>query len=111
VVTIAAVDGESAQKATDMILRIIEEAEVGKIYLGTVRKIVDFGAFVEILPGMDGLVHISQLAPHRVASVTDEISEGEQILVKVLEIDRQGKIRLSRKDAMAEQADKDQLTS
>jgi polyribonucleotide nucleotidyltransferase len=111
VVTIAAVDGESAQKATEMILRIVEEAEIGKIYLGTVRKIVDFGAFVEILPGMDGLVHISQLAPHRVASVTDEISEGEQILVKVLEIDRQGKIRLSRKDAMAEQADKDQLTS
>jgi polyribonucleotide nucleotidyltransferase len=111
VVTIAAVDGESAQKATDMIMRLVEEAEVGKIYLGTVRKIVDFGAFVEILPGMDGLVHISQLAPHRVASVTDEISEGEQILVKVLEIDRQGKIRLSRKDAMAEQADKDQLTS
>jgi polyribonucleotide nucleotidyltransferase len=111
VVTIAAVDGESAKKANDMILRIIEEAEVGKIYLGTVRKIVDFGAFVEILPGMDGLVHISQLAPHRVASVSDEISEGEQILVKVLEIDRQGKIRLSRKDAMAEQAEKDQLTS
>jgi len=111
VVTIAAVDGESAKKATDMIMRIVEEAEIGKIYLGTVRKIVDFGAFVEILPGMDGLVHISQLAPHRVASVTDEISEGEQILVKVLEIDRQGKIRLSRKDAMAEQADKDQLTS
>ena len=111
VVTIAAVDGESAQKAMDMVQRIVEEAEVGKIYLGTVRKIVDFGAFVEILPGMDGLVHISQLAPHRVASVTDEISEGEQILVKVLEIDRQGKIRLSRKDAMAEQADKDQLTS
>ena len=111
VVTIAAVDGESAQKATDMIMRIVEEAEVGKIYLGTVRKIVDFGAFVEILPGMDGLVHISQLAPHRVASVTDEISEGEQILVKVLEIDRQGKIRLSRKDAMAEQIGKDQLTS
>lgn len=111
VVTIAAVDGESAQKAMDMVLRIVEEAEIGKIYLGTVRKIVDFGAFVEILPGMDGLVHISQLAPHRVASVTDEISEGEQILVKVLEIDRQGKIRLSRKDAMAEQTDKDQLTS
>ncbi|MDT3778469.1 polyribonucleotide nucleotidyltransferase [Nitrospira sp. MA-1] len=111
VVTIAAVDGESAQKAMDMVQRIVEEAEIGKIYLGTVRKIVDFGAFVEILPGMDGLVHISQLAPHRVASVTDEISEGEQILVKVLEIDRQGKIRLSRKDAMAEQTDKDQLTS
>ena len=76
--------------------------EPGKIYLGTVRKIVDFGAFVEILPNVDGLVHISQLAPHRVKSVADEISEGEQVLVKVLEVDRQGKIRLSRKDAMAQ---------
>jgi polyribonucleotide nucleotidyltransferase len=79
--------------------------------LGTVKKIVDFGAFVEILPNMDGLVHISQLAPHRVESVAEEISEGEQILVKVLEIDRQGKIRLSRKEAMAEQAEKDQSSS
>ncbi len=111
VVTIAAVDEESAQKAMDMVQRLVEEAEVGKIYLGTVRKIVDFGAFVEILPNMDGLVHISQLAPHRVNSVADEISEGEQILVKVLEIDRQGKIRLSRKEAMAEQSQKNELTS
>ncbi len=111
IVTIAAVDEESAQKAMDMVQRLVEEAEVGKIYLGTVRKIVDFGAFVEILPNLDGLVHISQLAPHRVNSVADEISEGEQILVKVLEIDRQGKIRLSRKEAMAEQSQKDELTS
>ena len=90
---------------------MVEEAEIGKIYLGTVKKIVEFGAFVEILPNMDGLVHISQLAPHRVQSVTDEISEGEQILVKVLEIDRQGKIRLSRKEAMAEQAENDQAST
>jgi polyribonucleotide nucleotidyltransferase len=69
---------------------------------------MDFGAFVEILPNTDGLVHISQLAPHRVQSVSDEVAEGEQILVKVLEIDRQGKIRLSRKEAMAEQAGEDQ---
>jgi len=103
-VTIAAVDGESAEKAKEMINRLVEEVEPGKIYLGTVRKIVDFGAFVEILPNVDGLVHISQLAPHRVQAVSDEISEGEQILVKVLEVDRQGKIRLSRKEAMGESA-------
>jgi len=103
-VTIAAVDGESADKAKEMINRLVEEVEPGKIYLGTVRKIVDFGAFVEILPNVDGLVHISQLAPHRVQAVSDEISEGEQILVKVIEVDRQGKIRLSRKDAMGESA-------
>jgi polyribonucleotide nucleotidyltransferase len=68
--------------------------------MGTVRKIMDFGAFVEILPGTDGLVHISQLAPHRVKAVSDEVKEGDQIMVKVLEIDKQGKIRLSRKEAM-----------
>ncbi len=102
-ITIAAVDEQSAQKAKDMIHRLTEEVEVGKIYLGTVRKIMDFGAFVEILPGTDGLVHISQLAPRRVQAVSEEVSEGEQILVKVLEVDRQGKIRLSRKEAMAAQ--------
>ena len=95
----------------DIVLSLVEEAEIGKIYLGTVRKIVEFGAFVEILPNMDGLVHISQLAPHRVQSVADEISEGEQILVKVLEIDRQGKIRLSRKEAMAEQTENEQAST
>ncbi|MDA2911169.1 polyribonucleotide nucleotidyltransferase [Nitrospiraceae bacterium AH_259_D15_M11_P09] len=103
-ISIAAVDEQSAQKAKDMIHRLTEEVEVGKIYLGTVRKIMDFGAFVEILPGTDGLVHISQLASRRVNAVSEEVSEGEQILVKVLEVDRQGKIRLSRKEAMAAQA-------
>jgi len=102
-ITIAAVDEQSAQKAKDMIHRLTEEVEVGKIYLGTVRKIMDFGAFVEILPGTDGLVHISQLAHRRVNAVSEEVSEGEQILVKVLEVDRQGKIRLSRKEAMPAQ--------
>ena len=99
-VSIAAVDEASAEKAKEAIGRIIEEVEIGKLYLGTVRKIMDFGAFVEILPGTDGLVHISQLAHHRVKAVADEVSEGDQIMVKVLEIDRQGKIRLSRKEAM-----------
>ncbi len=105
-VTIAAVDEASANRAIDMVNRLTEEVEVGKIYQGTVRKIVDFGAFVEILPNVDGLVHISQLAQHRVQSVSDELAEGEKIMVKVLEVDRQGKVRLSRKDAVsdAEQA-------
>ena len=100
VVTIASVDSASLEKAKEMVNRIVEEVEVGKTYLGTVRKIMDFGAFVEVLPGTDGLVHISQLAHHRVKSVADEVSEGDQILVKVLEVDRQGKIRLSRKETM-----------
>jgi polyribonucleotide nucleotidyltransferase len=100
VVTIASVDEASLEKAKEMIGRIVEEVEVGKTYLGTVRKIMDFGAFVEVLPGTDGLVHISQLAHHRVKSVADEVAEGDQILVKVLEVDRQGKIRLSRKETM-----------
>ncbi len=100
IVTIAAVDEASAKKAIAIVERLTEEVEIGKLYLGTVRKIVDFGAFVEILPGTDGLVHISQLAHHRVKAVSDELAEGDQIMVKVLEIDKQGKIRLSRKEAM-----------
>ncbi|MFQ5991026.1 MAG: S1 RNA-binding domain-containing protein, partial [Nitrospiraceae bacterium] len=100
-IVIAASDEASAKKAIGMIDRLTEEVEVGKIYMGTVRKIMDFGAFVEILPGTDGLVHISQLAHQRVKTVSDEVSEGDQVLVKVLEIDKQGKIRLSRKEAMA----------
>ena len=99
-VTVASNDEASALKAIDIIKRITEEVEIGKIYLGTVRKIMDFGAFVEVLPGTDGLVHISQLAHHRVKAVSDEVKEGDEIMVKVLEIDKQGKIRLSRKEAM-----------
>jgi polyribonucleotide nucleotidyltransferase len=70
------------------------------LYLGKVKKIMDFGAFVEVLPGVDGLVHISQLAHQRVNAVTDVVKEGDEFLVKVLDVDRQGKIRLSRKEAM-----------
>src|SRR5213080_2701415 len=99
-ISIAAVDEASAKKAIEMINRLTEEVEIGKVYLGTVRKIMDFGAFVEILPGTDGLVHISQLAHHRVKAVSDEVTEGDQIMVKVLEVDKQGKIRLSRKETM-----------
>jgi polyribonucleotide nucleotidyltransferase len=101
-VRIASVDEEAAKKAIEMVQRIAAEAEIGKIYKGTVRKIVEFGAFVEILPGTDGLVHISQLAPERVRKVSDVLKEGDEVMVKVLEIDRQGKIRLSRKEALEE---------
>lgn len=101
-VTIASSDEAASKKAVEMVQRIAAEAEVGKIYKGTVRKIVDFGAFVEILPGTDGLIHISQLAPERVRRVSDILKEGDEVMVKVLEIDRQGKIRLSRKEALQE---------
>jgi polyribonucleotide nucleotidyltransferase len=83
-----------------MVKWLTEEAEVGKIYRGTVKKIVDFGAFVEILPGTEGLLHISQIAKERVAKVTDILQEGDEVMVKVLEVDKQGKIRLSRKEAL-----------
>jgi len=79
---------------------LTEEAEVGKIYRGTVKKIVDFGAFVEILPGTEGLLHISQIAKERIAKVTDVLQEGDEVMVKVLEVDKSGKIRLSRKEAL-----------
>jgi polyribonucleotide nucleotidyltransferase len=102
-VYVASADGVSMQKAIDRIRGITAEAEVGKIYRGTVRKIVDFGAFVEIFPGTDGLVHISQLADERVRKVSDVLKEGDVIPVKVLEVDRSGKIRLSRKEAMKEE--------
>ncbi len=97
IVTIASADRESVRKARERIEEIIADVEVGKIYDGTVAKIVDFGAFVNILPGRDGLVHISQISEARVESVSDEMSEGDQIKVKVLEVDRQGRIRLTMK--------------
>ena len=80
---------------------------MGKIYRGTVRRVVDFGAFVEIMPGTDGLVHISQLANERVRQVTDVVREGDVIDVKVLEVDKSGKIRLSRKEALRDQGGKE----
>lgn len=99
-VYVASADGDSMSKALAKINRVTAEAEIGKIYKGTVRKIVDFGAFVEILPGTDGLVHISQIGPGRVRRVSDVLKEGDEITVKVLEIDRQGKIRLSQREVL-----------
>lgn len=101
-INIAAADGAAAQKAIDIINNITAEAEIGKIYLGKVKRIMDFGAFVEIIPGTEGLVHISQLSDKRVAKVTDVVNEGDEVLVKVIEIDKMGRIRLSRKEAMQE---------
>ena len=99
-VTNASSDAEAAARAVAMVKWLTEEAEVGKIYRGTVKKIVDFGAFVEILPGTEGLLHISQIAKERINKVTDVLQEGDEVMVKVLEVDKQGKIRLSRKEAL-----------
>ena len=101
-INIASPDEESAKKAMDIISGIVAEAEVGKLYTGKVKRIMDFGAFVEIIPGVEGLLHISQIADRRIAKVTDEINLGDEVVVKVLEIDNQGKMRLSRKEALKE---------
>lgn len=101
VVKIAAVDNEAAEEARRRIDAIVAEVEIGAIYDGTVVKIMDFGAFVAILPNKQGLVHISQICHERVANVTDKLQEGQVVRVKVLEIDRQGKIRLSMKDVVS----------
>jgi polyribonucleotide nucleotidyltransferase len=103
-INIASSDEAAANKAKEIIKGIVQEAEVGKLYMGKVRKIMDFGAFVEIFPGTDGLLHISQISDKRLDKVTDELKEGDEVLVKVLEIDRQGKIRLSRKEALRDKA-------
>lgn len=102
IISIASPDGESAKKAIEIINSITAEAELGKMYLGKVKRIVDFGAFVEILPGTEGLLHISQISEKRIAKVTDELHEGDEVLVKVIEIDKMGRIRLSRKEALRE---------
>ncbi len=99
-VKIAANNQDAAQKAVAMIENLTQEVEVGKVYMGKVSKVVDFGAFVTIFPGTDGLVHISELADTRVNKVTDIVREGEDILVKVIGIDKQGKIKLSRREAL-----------
>jgi len=102
-VKIAAFSQKEGDAALNMVKEIIVEPEVGKIYEGTVVKIMDFGAFVQILPNVDGLVHISQLAAHRVNKVSDIVKEGDHIKVKVLEISKDGKIRLSYKAALEEE--------
>jgi polyribonucleotide nucleotidyltransferase len=93
---------EAGEEARRRIELITADVEVGHTYVGKVAKIMDFGAFVTILPGKDGLVHISQISDERVANVSEKLSEGDQVRVKVLEIDKQGRIRLSMKAAAAD---------
>jgi polyribonucleotide nucleotidyltransferase len=102
-VTIFSANSGAAQMAVDMIQDICREAELDRIYVGKVKSIKEFGAFVEIMPGTEGLLHISQIAESRIRAVGDVLSEGDQVVVKVLEIDGNGKIRLSRKGALRDQ--------
>jgi polyribonucleotide nucleotidyltransferase len=99
-INIASHDMAACEKAIKMIRDLTAEAEEGKLYMGTVRKVMDFGAFVEIFPGTDGLVHISELDTERVKNVSDVLKEGDKVLVKCIGIDKQGKIKLSRKEAL-----------
>ena len=99
-VIIMSTDGASGQMALEIIEGIVKEPEVGEIYTGKVTRIMSFGAFVEFLPGKEGLIHISKLDRKRVEKVEDVVSVGDEIKVKVLEIDKQGRINLSRKDAL-----------
>jgi polyribonucleotide nucleotidyltransferase len=101
-IRIASVDGESGREASRRIELITADVEVGRIYDGKVARLMDFGAFVTILPGKDGLVHISQISNERVEKVSDKLAEGDEIKVKVLEVDRQGRVRLSMKEVDAE---------
>ena len=100
-VSIASSDARGLQQAIDLIKGLTMEAEVGEFYQGVVKRVVEFGAFVEIMPGTDGLVHISELAEERTRKVTDVLDEGDEVVVKVINIDRDGKIRLSRKEALS----------
>ena len=102
-VYIATPDEEAAQKAKSMIEAIAKDIEVGEVYLGTVVRIMPFGAFVELLPGKDGMVHISKLARERVNKVEDVVNVGDEILVKVIEIDDKGRVNLTRKDLLPEE--------
>jgi polyribonucleotide nucleotidyltransferase len=104
VVKIACIDGAMGRRAVEIIRALTEDPEVGRIYNGRVVRITNFGAFVEILPGKDGLVHISELENRRVAKVEDVVREGDMVLVKVIGVDEEGKVRLSRKQAMETEA-------
>ncbi|MBQ4333743.1 MAG: polyribonucleotide nucleotidyltransferase, partial [Myxococcaceae bacterium] len=99
-ISIASPNADCIEQAIKMIKNLTQEAEIGRVYLGTVRRVAEFGAFVELFPGTDGLVHVSELAEKRVEQVSDIVKEGDEVLVKVISVDRTGKIRLSRKEAI-----------
>jgi polyribonucleotide nucleotidyltransferase len=96
-VNVASTDEESSQKAIAIIQELTATPELNKTYMGKVQRITDFGAFIEIMPGVDGLLHVSEIAHYRVKEVRDELKEGDQLLVKVINVDPSGKVRLSRK--------------
>jgi polyribonucleotide nucleotidyltransferase len=102
VVTIFSPDADALEQARSMVEELTQEAELDRVYLGKVKRITDFGAFVEIFPGTDGLIHISHLAEGRVEKVTDVLAEGDEVLAKCIDIDPSGRIRLSRKEALAD---------
>jgi polyribonucleotide nucleotidyltransferase len=104
VVTIFSPDADALEQARSMVEELTQEAELDRVYLGKVKRITDFGAFVEIFPGTDGLIHISHLAEGRVEKVTDVLTEGDEVLAKCIDIDPTGRIRLSRKEALADAA-------
>ena len=99
-ISIAAVEAEAAEKAIQIITNLTKEVEAGEVYMGKVTRLMNFGAFVEVLPGKEGLVHISQLARERVEKVEDVVNVGDEIMVKVIEIDDKGRINLSRKELL-----------
>ena len=101
-VSIFGPNGDAVALALQMVGELTQEAEIGRVYLAKVKRITDFGAFAEIFPGTDGLIHISHLAEGRVDKVTDVLSEGDEVLAKCIDIDPAGRIRLSRKEALAE---------
>jgi len=106
-VLIAAVNSEAGEKAYNMVRALVTDVEVGKIYTGPVKRVLKFGAFVEVLPGKEGLVHISELSEERVRRVEDVLKEGDVVTVKCIEIDRQNRVNLSKRAADKELAAKD----
>ena len=108
-VNIASANGKSLKQAQDFIKGLTMEPEVGVYYTGIVKRVVEFGAFVEVMPGTDGLVHISELSEERVRKVTDVLEEGDEVVVKCIKVDRDGKVRLSRKEAIADDPDESDI--
>jgi len=100
-IKIYAANSEQVEKATFRIMELTADVEVGRVYRGRVERIVEFGAFVNLLPGKDGLVHISQIADRRIETVREELTEGQEVLVKVLDVDQRGRVKLSMKKSRA----------
>jgi polyribonucleotide nucleotidyltransferase len=105
VIKVSAVESVKAEEAKAHILQLVADVEVGNVFTGKIIKIMDFGAFVTLIPGKDGFLHISQISPERVYNIHDVLKEGEMVKVKVVEIDRQGRIRVSKKALLTEETE------